>query len=61
MKEYKFESVSQMLSSKKFTYKVNNLLNDYSENGWDLEKMKHGWNNWLLSTLYFVFSRNKEK
>ncbi len=60
MKAYKVVSVSQKFKNSKLAEKATNILNEYSEIGWDLEKIKHGWNNWLSSTLYIVLSRNKE-
>ncbi len=57
MLEYKVLAISQWWTNKGFAEKATRKLNSHVLEGWKVLRLQHGWNGFLVSTLYVVLER----
>ena len=59
MKEYKVITVGQLWTNKRLERKATEKINIYVQEGWQLGHIRHGWNAFLIPTLFVVLEREK--
>ena len=58
MFEYKVLAISQRWTNGSFADKATREVNRRAEDGWRVVTTQHGWNSFLVSTLYVVLERD---
>jgi hypothetical protein len=60
MPEYKVLAISQWWGNRGFADKATREINRFAQDGWRVVQMQHGWNGFLVSTLYVVLERGAD-
>jgi hypothetical protein len=61
MPEYKLLAVSQWWTNSSLADKATREINRFAVDGWRVVQMQHGWNGFLVSTLYVLLERGTDK